>query len=269
MTNEYVICPACGLEVPDGRFCKFCGKPLHPEIDHEHESTTETASLELDESLEMRSQEGVTAKFDFTIQGMSSRDQSLLLSKVELAVLAKELDVLIEQIRATRQALQLEHADKSKIVARAESLRRVLEQTKSRRRELLAVKGKLELEDTLVVLDEKKSKLAMLEDLSGSIEQDVYDEKHKELQESIKIRTSILKKQKKQAKDWIKAMEKKIKGFEKEISRLTAQHKIGDISTSRFKKSKTRVTRSISILNGGCKILQDLIEQSETLQSKK
>jgi hypothetical protein len=268
MANEYIVCPACGMNVPDGRFCKFCGKPLHPEIEPNQESMKDDISLEPDELLIKSPQPEMPLKFDFSVEGMSSRDQSLLLSKVELAVLAKDLDTLIEQIRATRHALHLEHADKSKIVLRAESLRKVLEKTKARRKELLAVTGQLDFEDTILVLEEKQSKLAMLKDLSGSIEQDIYEEKQKELQESIKKMKSQLKQQTKLAKDWIKSMEKQIKSFQKELSRLTAQHKIGDISTSKFEKSKLSITRSISILDGGCTILHDLIVQSDILRGK-
>jgi hypothetical protein len=268
MANEYILCPACGLEVPDGRFCKFCGNLLHSEIDIEQKLSRDTTISQSDEQEEIPTQTETTAEFDFSVEGMSSRQLSILLSKVELAVLARELDVLIEQIRATRHALQLEHADKLKIASRAESLKAVLEKTKARRKELLAVKGRLEFENTLIALEEKQSKIALLEDLTGSIEQEVYDEKHSELHESIKSLKSQLRKEKKVAKDWIKAMEKKTKSFHKELSRLTAQHKIGDISSGRFEKLKTNVTRSISILDGGCKILQGLIEQSETLQKK-
>jgi vacuolar-type H+-ATPase subunit I/STV1 len=266
MVNEHVVCPACGLDVPDGRFCKFCGKPLHPEIAPDQEVIDETIPLKPDKQSENSTQAEKLVKFDFAIEGMNSKDQSLLLSKVELAILAKELDLLIEQIRATRYALHLEHADTLKIAARTEVLREALEKAKSRRRDLLALKDQLELEDLLFTLEEKQSKLAMLEDLTGSIEQDVYDEKHHELQESIKNLKSQLKKQTKTAKNWIKAMEKKIKSFHKELSRLTAQHKMGDISASRFEKSKTKIIRSLSLLDGGCEILQGLIEQSECLQ---
>ena len=265
MANEHIVCPACGLEVPDGQFCKICGKRLHPEVDDEKDST-EDITTELDIFTEKSTELEVLPKFDFSIEGMSPRDQSLLFSKVELAVLSKELDVLIEQIRATRHALHLEHADKSKIVVRAETLRKVLEKAKLRRKELLAVKDRLILEDVLIALEEKQSKLAMLEDIAGSIEKDVFDEKHKELKESIKSLKSQLKKETKTAKDWIKAMQKKKKNLQKEMSRLIAQHKIGDISTSKFDKSKTSVTRSISILDGGCRILLDLMDRSEALQ---
>ena len=268
MANEHIVCPTCGMNVPDGRFCKFCGKPLHPEIDPNDEPKEHDTSLELEISLEKPMHPEATPKFEFSVEGMSLRDQSLLLSKVELAVLAKELDTLIEQIRATRHALHLEHADKAKIALRAESLRKVLEKTKARRKELLAVTDRLDFEDLLLALEEKLSKLAMLEDLSGSIEQDVYDEKHDELQASIKSMKSQLKQHTKLAKDWIKAMEKKIKSLQKDLSRLTAQYKIGDISTSKFDKTKTSITRSITILDGGCRILQNLISQSETLRGK-
>jgi hypothetical protein len=263
---EYIVCPACGLDVPDGRFCKFCGKLLHPDFEHKRESTMEDPSPKMDEKLEQTAQSEIKPKFGFSLEGMSSRDLCLLLSKVELAVLAKDLDVLIEQIRSTRHALHLKHADKSKIAARAESLRTILEKAKSRRKELLAVKGRLEIKDLLLTIFERQSQLAMLEDLAGSIEQEVYDEKQNELKESIKSLKSQLKKQTKIAKDWIKSMKKKTKSFHKEMSRLIAQHKIGDISSSGFEKSKKNISRSISILEGGCKILQDYIEQAEAIR---
>jgi len=28
MSDDLVNCPSCGIDTPEGRFCKFCGKPL-------------------------------------------------------------------------------------------------------------------------------------------------------------------------------------------------------------------------------------------------
>ena len=32
MSDPLITCPSCGSEVPEGRFCKICGKPLNKEV---------------------------------------------------------------------------------------------------------------------------------------------------------------------------------------------------------------------------------------------
>ena len=141
MPEPLVACQSCGLEVPEGKFCKLCGEPL---MQSEKETIPEhDLELDLDPNISDELDEIEPASlphFEVTIENMHHEAGAILLSRAELVVIDDELDRLIEKIKATRQALQLQQADKSVLTTRAESLRTEFEQTRARRRELTSVK---------------------------------------------------------------------------------------------------------------------------------
>ncbi|MGY5860039.1 MAG: zinc ribbon domain-containing protein, partial [Candidatus Thorarchaeota archaeon] len=142
MPEPLVECPSCGLEVPEGKFCKLCGEPLTlseiepiPEHDGEQEQ-----DINFSEEIQEQEIEPVSLPhFEVTIENMSYEAGAILLAQSELIVIDDELDKIIEKIKATRQALQLQQADKAVLTARAETLRSEFEKTKTRRRELTSV----------------------------------------------------------------------------------------------------------------------------------
>jgi chromosome segregation ATPase len=170
------------------------------------------------------------------------------MAKDELEVIDRDLDELIRQIQATRQALSLKNADRVVLTARAETLRAVLDRTKSRRAELMSIKGPLTIETVLSELASEESKLSKLEQLEGSVDAQVYDEQYEDLIASIKKLKKELKGAVKEACEWLKGMSKKTKELRREASRLDARHKID---------------RSIEVLEGGQRALETILTMAE------
>ncbi|MFX1604625.1 MAG: hypothetical protein ACFFDD_01830 [Promethearchaeota archaeon] len=264
MSDPLVTCPSCGLEVPEGRFCKICGKPLDtvivhspPEVEPEFEEETET-------DVPISEQERVVLPhFDITIEDMDHQAAVVLLSRSELEVVDLELDNIIERTKATRQALQLQQADKQVLSVRAEELRAEFEKTKSRRRELAAVSTPLVLERLLDALDKDEGRLEKLEGISGTLDKDVYKEQRAEILQSIKELRINLKTAIKTVKKWLKGIKKTLKKLDKEVSRIDAKFKIGDISRESYDSSKTRLERNIKIVEGGEERLISLLRIAE------
>jgi chromosome segregation ATPase len=201
--------------------------------------------------------------FDVTIADMEYEAAIVLLARAELEVVDRELDILIDKTKATRQALQLQQADKSVLTARAEELRSDFEKTKARRRELKTVGTPLVLEQLLEALDVHEGRLLKLESISGTVDKDVYNEQKTEIVDTLKELRKNLKNAIKTAKKWIGGIKKTLKQLEKEISRVNAKFKIGDISRDTFESSKYRLERNIRIVNGGRERLETLIRQAE------
>lgn len=264
MSEPHVTCPFCGMEVPEGSFCKICGKPLDtevplnsPEVEPQFEEDMEPYGPppELEKM--------VLPHFDVTIEDMEHEAVVVLLSRSELEVVDLELDTIIERTKATRQALQLQQADKQILTVRAEELRDEFEKTKSRRRELTAVSAPLVLEKLLDALDKDEERLAKLEAISGTVDKDVYKEQRVEILNSIKELRGNLKQAIKTAKQWVKGIKKTLKKLDKEISRVEAKFKIGDISRDSYDSSIARLKRSIRIVEGGQKRLISLLRIAE------
>lgn len=264
MTDPLVTCPSCGLEVPEGRFCKICGKPLdsgppistieeEPQLD---EDITPIASLPEPEK-------AILPHFDVAIEDMEHEPAVVLLSRSELEVVDSELDSIIERTKATRQALQLQQADKQVLTIRAEELRNEFERTKNRRRELAAVSRPLVLERLLNALDKDEERLAKLEGISGTVDKDVYKEQRVEILHSIKELRVNLKQAIKTAKKWVKGIKKTLKKLDKEVSRVEAKFKIGDISRESYDVSKAKLRRSIRIVEGSQERLETLLRTAE------
>ena len=260
MSEPLVTCPFCNLEVPDGRFCKLCGKPLNTDDSPSPEPIDVEPEVPLDSEPTPKAS---YPHFDVTIADMDYEAAIVLLARAELEVVDRELDILIEKTKATRQALQLQQADKSVLTARAEELRSEFENTKSRRRELKTVVTSLVLEQLLEALDTHEGRLSKLENISGTVDKDVYNEQKTEIVDTLKELRRNLKNAIKSSKKWIGGIKKTLKQLEKDISRVNAKFKIGDISRDTFESSKYRLERNIRIVKGGRERLETLIRQAE------
>lgn len=268
MPYDLVLCPSCESEVPDGVYCKFCGKPLHAQdtTDEVKQETEKMSSSELagelpdspPSAIDEPEEVLMLPSFNFSIEKMDDRSAAILFSGAELEVLNKELDVLIEKIRATRQALDLEHADKDLLASRALELRDSFDKTKQRRDELNQVTGVLKLRSILDDLETCKVKISKLDEIEKTLDSVVYEEEHSTLSNQMKNLQKELKTSTKSAKQWIKGMEQKLKGLRRELSRLDAKLKIGDISVRAFDDKKYRTERSIGIIERGQSILEKL-----------
>jgi hypothetical protein len=264
MSDPLVTCPFCGLEVPEGRFCKICGKPLNVEIPPDSskvESHVEEEPTSIDASQEP--EPIVRPHFDITIEDMEHEAAVILLSRSELEVVDLELDSIIDRTKATRQALNLQQADKQVLTMRAEELRKEFEKTKSRRRELAAVSASLALEQLLEALDSDEARLKKLEEISGTLDKGVYKEQRTEILHSIKESRDGLKIAIKNTKTWLKGIKKTLKSLDKEVSRNEARFKIGDISRNNYDSSKSRLERNIRIVEGGQEQLVSLLRIAE------
>ena len=259
MPQKTVVCPTCGLEVPAGEFCKFCGNPL-PQASRSH--TTE--ELDNEDNFSSPSVPPDTLpSFDVKIEGIDDEAFAILLARAELAVINEELDRLIEQIGATRQALALEKADKAVLVARAEGLKESLGTTKARRRALLGVKGMIPLERTTRELHLFEDKIGKLDEIIDTLDSVVYEEQRSELVDRVKQLKGQLKSQLKESKKWVKEMESRRKEIKKDASRLDAKYKIGDISDTEYASSRSKLERTISIIERALVGLEDIIETAQ------
>lgn len=263
MPEPLVACPSCGLEVPNGKYCKLCGEPL---MQGEEVSIPEQdAEFEQESEFTEEIQEIAPASlphFEVTIENMHYDAAAILLAHAELVVIDEELDRIIERIKATRQALQLKQADKAVLTARADSLRSEFEKTKTRRRELISVKDKLVLEQLLEDLAKHEERLTKLEEISGTVDKDVYKEQRVEILQTINDIRSNLKDAIKTGKKWSKGISKALKILDKEMSRLDAKFKIGDISRPKYEASKAKFERAIKVLTGGQNRLDELLKMA-------
>jgi DNA repair exonuclease SbcCD ATPase subunit len=264
MSDPLITCPSCGSEVPEGRFCKICGKPLNKEVPPDSSDIESQLEEESTPVAPVQEPEPVVAPhFDIAIEDMDHQAAIVLLSRSELKVVDSELDSIIDRTKATRQALQLQQADKQVLTIRAEELRKEFEKTKSRRRELAAVSSSLVLEKLLEAMDTDEARLAKLEEISGTLDKGVYKEQRAEILHSIKESRDDLKTAIKNAKTWLKGIKKTLKSLDKEVSRIEARFKIGDIPRNSYDSSKARLERNIRIVEGGREQLISLLRIAE------
>lgn len=264
MPEALIVCPSCGHEVPNGKYCNLCGAPISLSNTDETRVSEESPIVSKDASIEeeqesMRAEAASLPHFDVVIQDMPYEASAILLSGAELKVLDDELDRIIEQTKATRQALQLQQADRAVLTERAEVLRHEFEHAKERRRELTAVKEKLLLESLLEALDRHEERLSKLESIAGTVDKEVYGEQRIEILHSIKDVRTHMKEAIKTGNKWAKGIKSTIKALEKELSRLDAKFKIGDISREKYESSKARLERSIRIVKDGQSRLDELL----------
>ncbi len=272
MSGDIVVCPSCEQEVPDGRFCKYCGKLLHEttsdsgrEVSTDSQSIVDGLFAEDDDFDEVPSSSSYP-EFNFTIDGMDSESMAILFSEAELVGLDKDLDVLINEISATRQALDLKNADKDLLVARAKSLRAAFDSTKARRRELREVQGELPLKKALANLEKQVAKMEKLKEVEKKIDESVYEEEKTKLLLRIKSFRKDLKSSLKLAKQWLKDMNSESKRLRREKSRLEAKLKIGDISQTAYDTKMKETVRSMDIIARGRKTLENVVRLAEKIK---
>ena len=102
-----------------------------------------------------------------------------------------------------------------------------------------------------------------LEAISGTVDKDVYKEQRVEILHSIKELRMNLKQSIKTAKKWVKGIKKTLKKLDKDVSRVEAKFKIGDISRDTYDSSISRLKRGIRIVEGGQERLVSLLRIAE------
>ena len=270
MSKTLVECPSCGRKVPSEGFCRSCGSALPKgwglaKAVGPGSQLTESSSDSGDPDVRVQPNKQTLPGFSISIEGADSRVLSILLAQAELQLIGRDLDKLIGQIEATRQALLLKHADKTILASRAEGLKQAFEMTKSRREQLMAARGLLPIESILEKLKVQELKLSKLEGLSGSIDPQVYDEEHDEITHTISRLRDDLKKATDEVRGWLKAMNRKIGDLKRDASRLDARYKIGDIPANTYEKSRSEVGRSITILEGSQELLKSVLTAAEAI----
>lgn len=265
MPEPLIECPFCGHEVPNGKYCNLCGESLHPVDTKDETELHESLPGHVTESVEIEAESTPIEPlslphFDIVIQDMPYEAAAILLSSAELEVLDEELDRIIGQTKATRQALQLRQADKDVLTARAEVLRTEFERAKQRKRELTSVKERLVIETILEALDKHEARLSKLEGIASTLDKDVYEEQRIEILQIIKELRKSLKEAIKLGNKWSKGIKSTLKALQKEMSRLDAKFKIGDLSRDKYESSKARMERGVRIIEGGQKRLDELLE---------
>ena len=265
MPEQLIECPFCSHEVPNGKYCNLCGQPLHSGDSSDFSEIEDSFTSHPAETAEMQeentSSEPISLPhFDVVIQDMPYEAAVILLSGAELVVLDDELDRIIEQTKATRQALKLRQADKAVLTERAGVLRDEFERAKQRKRELTSVKEKLVLETILDALDKHEARFSKLEGIAGNLDKDVYEEQRIEILQTIKDLRAKLKEANKLGNKWSKGIKNTLKTLQKEMNRLDAKFKIGDIPRDQYESSKARMERGVRIIEDGQKRLDELLE---------
>ncbi len=268
MSEDLIICPHCKTEVPKGRFCNACGKSLAKSKDDGDTGTEANHKAILDAIYEDVEEPELMEhisypEFQFSIDGMDIRNMAILFAKSELKVLDKELDRIIAEISSTRQALDLTHADKDLLIARAKELRREFDVAKARREKLRNVEGETPLSNTLSHLSVQETKLKKLESAEKALDPVVFEEEKKRLQVRIKNLKKDLSSALKTSKQWLRSMDSEIKRLQRELSRLDAKLKIGDVSQTAYDSKKNDMNRSIGVITGGKKTLEEIIRLAE------
>lgn len=262
MPEPLIKCPSCGHEVPEGKFCRLCGEPI-PLIEIKksiEESTSSNDEISTDKEENLDVTKPSLPHFEITIDDIDYESSAILLSKAELEVIDDELDRIIGQTKATRQALQLQQADRDVLIVRAESLRNEFESFKQRKRELTTITQKLVLEQILDAIDKHDERLSKLDEVSGTLDKEVYIEQREEILGILRELKSNLKNIVKTSKKWSKGIKKTLKTLDKEMSRLDAKFKIGDISRSKYEESRKKLERAIRVIEGGQRNLDELLD---------
>ena len=230
-------CPSCDAEIEGGPYCRFCGSP----VDLLTVETKPEASI------------SKTSSINFDIPFSSDIDLTTitpLLSKVELFLIDNELGEIIEQTRATRQALNLENVDHEVLQARAEDLRSRFESLKERKELLMEGSGTILIEDFILSISILDDKMERLEESSDTIEKEIYKEQKDRLKNERKSLEKKIKSENKLLQSWIKVFQKTRSNLQKALGQLDAKFKIGELSRSFYDTNQSRLERSISILDG-------------------
>jgi signal recognition particle GTPase len=151
------------------------------------------------------------------------------------------------------------------LTARAEKLRTTFDGTKRRREELASGTGKLAVEKICASFKEHEEKLTKLDAAEDTLDPTIYKEQRERLIATLKALKKELKNSIKAAEKWHKNMKKARRSIEKDSSRLDAQHKMGDISTSSYDSAKSRIERSLMVLDVAREMLDEIIEKAKKM----
>lgn len=261
MSRNLVLCPNCGQEVPERKYCNICGSELPTKAPPDPPTETLRVDDGLEESDESTGFE--MPPFDVIVEDMPAKAAAILLSRVELEVINGELERVINHTKATRQALRLKQADREVLTKRAEELKEEFERLRERKQSLTKVRAVLQLESLLNDFDHQEKRLVKLKEIEGSVDKDVFREQRAEIIEKMESLKYGLKRAVNDAKKWRKGITKTERKLEKELSRLDAKHKIGDISRHTYDSSTYRTRRSMRLLKGGANRLDNLLERAK------
>ncbi|UCE11270.1 MAG: zinc ribbon domain-containing protein [Candidatus Thorarchaeota archaeon] len=246
MDENLVVCPSCGSEVVDTRFCGECGERLFPS----EEVSTDIPTAEIEDEVTFQSYPGqVDDIFGLRVESIDERSSLILFARAEIVVLNRELERLIEQIQATRQALRLERSDKKQLAARAEKLSLLFEDIKARKKVLGSFKGELWIEELLRLLSQQEAEMERLDNIRESKDPKDTQEEKKETKKSLKKLKGDLKRSTNLVKKWLKGVQDARKRFLRDKDRLDAKHRIGDLAMSAYDQSRANLMRSIGILS--------------------
>lgn len=197
--------------------------------------------------------------------GLDEESQKALFSKAERVVLSHELDKLTEEIVATRQALQLENADKQFLAGRAKELSDRLKSIKKRRRELENSTYELRLEKLIEIASKPNHARPKMPGISSSGEyEQSQDHDDFTTMGSSQFR-EVLDTEIEKVKASIDALENTAQQFMDQESELRAQYDISDISRSQFLAQHSDIRKRIDILHTGREILERKLKQAEDM----
>jgi hypothetical protein len=244
-------CPSCDEEIEGGPYCRFCGSPV------------DLLSVEVIPE----EPKHIASNINFDIPFSGDIDIATivpLLSKVELSLIDTELAEIIEQTRATRQALKLENVDHGVLQTRAEDLRRKFESLKERKELLMEVSGTILMEDFIESISILDDKMERLEESSDTIEKEIYKEQKERLKKERKSLEKKIKSENKILQSWVKLFQKTKRNLQKALGQLDAKFKIGELSRSFYDVNQSRLERSISILDGALARIDEIQMEMKT-----
>ncbi|MFO7835641.1 MAG: hypothetical protein R6V83_03225 [Candidatus Thorarchaeota archaeon] len=197
------------------------------------------------------------------LSGMNENSREALLSRAERIVLNRELDRLTEEIVATRQALQLENADKQFLADRAKELGDRLKHIKNRQRELEHTTGEILLEKMIKSTKRMHNNRPKLPGVFSSLK----DSSPLKTNGFGKMDPSELDVELAKETDCMKGCIESLKDAAQKLAKqevqLRAKYDIGDISRSRFLTAHSEIRRNLAILKISEEILDQLACQAE------
>jgi hypothetical protein len=237
-------CPSCDAEIEGGPYCRFCGQ----RVDFLSSKNEEKAS----------SSDIPVIEFDIPFSDSDFTPMIPLLSRVELTLIDEELKDIIEQIQASRQALNLESVESDQLTVRAEELRKQFEALKKRKELLLKASDTTLIEDLIQSLLDVEEKQSRLEDAPATLEKEVYKEQKNRLKNERKTVRAQLKQELKTLEHWAKEFRRTQNDLRKNLGQLDAKFKIGEISRSFYDSKRLKLVRSLSILENALARIDEL-----------
>ncbi|MBD3157752.1 MAG: hypothetical protein GF309_03090 [Candidatus Lokiarchaeota archaeon] len=189
---------------------------------------------------------------------LNEESREALISRAEQIVLDRELDRLTEEIVATRQALQLENADKMLLGTRARTLATRLKNIRKKRKSLANVDIKLRIE--ILIEAVRKTSQTRLEIPPASRRNK--DSETLSTYDITKMDSSTIKQHLKQEvetlEQCIHRMANAIQNLRNEETELRARYDIDSLARFHYFRQRDEIRREIEILE----ICREIAEQS-------